>query len=133
MLRALDGSVVSFAVSSNTRVKLNGGRVSLDEIRPGLVAAVVHNGAAPASVVRAFGKPALITDRGIVTALTKSAITLRTPAGATITVPTRRRHALPPLRPTRQAGLRRPGARVAVKRENDGPAKLVNVLQRAGA
>ena len=45
VLRALDGSVVSFAVSSATRVKLNGVQVSLADIQPGFVASVVHGAA----------------------------------------------------------------------------------------
>ena len=132
MLRALDGSVVSFAVSSATRVKLNGVQVSLADIQPGFVASVVHRGRAPATVIRAFGKPATVTDRGVVTALDKTAITLRTAAGATISVPldagTRFRLGEPGKR-----AFARPGALVAVQHAADGAARIVNVLKRAGA
>jgi hypothetical protein len=133
VLRALDGSVVSFAVSPKTRVKLNGVRVSLVDIKPGFVATVVHNGSAPAVLIRAFGKPAVVTDRGVVTALTKSAITLRTVAGAVVTV------SLDPNTRFRFLGLpakrsrARPGAFVAVKHAVNAPATVVNVLKRAGA
>lgn len=133
VLRALDGSVVSFGVSPTTRVKLNGARVSLSDIRPGLVATVTHDGGAPAVLIRAFGKPASVTDRGVVTALTKSAITLQTAGGATVTVSldssTRfRRLGLPARR-----ALARPGALVAVTHALDAPAKVVNILKRARA
>ena len=133
VLRALDGSVVSFAISPTTRVKLNGVRVSLAEIKPGFVAAVVHNGNTPALVIRAFGKPVSVTDRGIVTSLTKTAITVQTAAGATITV------ALDPSTQFRRLGLpakrllARAGALVAVTHAGDAPARVVNVLKRARA
>jgi hypothetical protein len=133
VLAALDGSVVTFAVSPKTRVKLNGVRVSLADIRPGFVATVTHNGTKPAVLIRAFGKPARVTERGVVTALTKSAITLRAVGGAIVSVSldtsTRFRFlGLPAKR-----FLARPGARVAVTHTVDGPAKVVNVLKRAGA
>jgi hypothetical protein len=133
VLRALDGSVVSFAVSSATRVKLNGVQVSLADIQPGFVASVVHRGRAPATVIRAFGKPATVTDRGVVTALDKTAITLRTAGGATISTPldagTRFRLGGAP----GKRAFARPGALVAVQHAADGPARIVNVLKRAGA
>ena len=133
VLRALDGSVQSFAVSLVTRVKLNGARVSLADIKPGFVAAVVHDGTDPAVVIRAFGRQVVVTERGVVTALTRSAITLRLVGGATITVSldssTRfRRLGLPTKR-----FLARPGALVAVTHAVDAPARVVNVLKRAGA
>ncbi len=133
VLRSLDGSVVSFAVSPRTRVKVNGVRASLRDIGPGFVARVVHDGAAPAMLVQAFGAATTATDRGIVTALTKSAVTLRTTGGASVTVQldgsTRYRFlGLPGRR-----FFARPGAVVAVTHAADGPATVVNVLKRAGA
>jgi hypothetical protein len=133
VLRALDGNVASLTVSPTTRVRLNGVRVPLSEIRPGFVAAVTHDGTAPALLIRAFGKRASVTDRGVVTALTRSGITLQTAGGATVTVSldtsTRFRfHGLPGGR-----FLARPGALVAVRHPVDGPAKVVNVLKRARA
>jgi hypothetical protein len=133
VLRALDGSIVSYAISATTRVKLNGVRVTLADIKPGFVATVTHNGSAPAVVIRAFGKPANVTDRGVVTSLTKFAITLQTAGGATITV------SLDPSTRFRRLGLAvkrllaRPGAVVAVTHAGDAPARIVNVLKRAGA
>jgi hypothetical protein len=133
VLRALDGSVVSFAVSPSTRVKLNGVRVALADIQPGFVAGVVHDGAAPAVLIRAFGKPAKVTDRGAVTALTRSSITLQTADGVTVTI------ALDPSTQFRRLGLpakrflARPGALVGVTHAVDGPAKVVNIVKRARA
>jgi hypothetical protein len=133
VLRSLDGSVASFAVSTRTRVKVNGVRASLHDIAPGFVARVVHDGGAPAVLVQAFGATTTLTDRGVVTALTKSAVTLRTPGGGTMTVPldgsTRFRFLGVPGRRL----LARPGAVVSVTRAADGPATVVNVLKRAGA
>jgi len=77
-LRALDGNVASFAVSDATRVRINGQPGQLTEIRPGYVATVIHNGDRPAVVIRAFGRPALITSRGIVSSLTRTSISVDT-------------------------------------------------------
>jgi hypothetical protein len=132
-LRALDGNVSSFAVSAATHVRLNGQPSSLANLLPGYVASVAHNGAAAAVWIRAFGKPPVLSERGIVTALTRTAITLRTDGGASVTVP------LDPSTRFRFRGvpaarfLARPGAIVAVKHTADGPAKVVNVLRRARA
>ena len=46
-LRALDGTVASFAVSGTTRVRINGQPGQLTDIRPGYVATVTHNGDRP--------------------------------------------------------------------------------------
>ena len=133
VLRSLDGSIVSFAVSSRTRVKVNGVRAALRDIGPGFVARVVHNGGAPAVLVQAFAAVTSATDRGVVTTLTKSAVTLRVAGGATVTVQldgsTRFRFlGLPGKR-----FLARPGAVVSVTHAVDGPATVVNVLKRSGA
>ena len=131
-LRALDGSVASFAVAATTRVKVNGLPAKLADIRPGYVATVIHDGDRPALVIRAFGTPAIIASRGAVTALTRSAITLDTDAGS-ITIP------LEPgtvFRFRGGPGFRwqaKPGAVVVVKHRDGGPAKAVNVLKRARA
>ena len=66
-LRALDGTVASFAVSAATRVRVNGLPGRLTDIRPGYVATVTHNGDTAGVSIRAFGKPAAVTSRGIVT------------------------------------------------------------------
>ena len=131
-LRALDGSIASFAVSPATRVKVNGLPARLTDIGLGYVATVAHDGDRPAVSIRAFGKTAAVTSRGIVTSLTRGAITLDTDAGP-ITIP------LDPGTAFRFRGgpgfrwQARPGALVVVKNREGSPARLVNVLKRARA
>ena len=129
-LRALDGTVVSFAVAARTRIRVNGVPARLSDIRPGYVATVTHNGSRPAVVIRAFGKAPLLTSRGIVTSLTRGAITLDTGVGTdTITLGPGtifRFRGAPVAR--RQA---RPGATVVVRYRDGAPAKSVNVVKRA--
>ena len=133
VLRALDGSIVSFSVSPGTRVRLNGARGSLGDIAPGFVASVFHDRKARAVLIEAFGTPATVTDRGVVTALTPAAITLRTPGGGALSVTidrnTRFRFQGQPAR----RFVARPGALVTVTHATDAPALVVNVLKRAGA
>ena len=133
VLRALDGSVVSFTVSPATRVKLNGVRASLANVRPGSVASVVHDGSAPAVVIRAFGRPVTVTERGVVIALTRTAITLRAGGGATVTVSLDTNTRFRFLGSAARRFLARPGAIVAVTHPVDGPATVVNVLERTRA
>ena len=131
-LRALDGSVTSFAVSAATRVRINGQPGVLTDIRPGYVATVTHNGDRPAVLIRAFGKPALISSRGIVSSLTRTSITIGGDAGP-VTIPLDRRTEF---RFRGGPGFRwqaRPGALVVVKYREGGPAKSVNILKRARA
>jgi len=131
-LRALDGSVASFAVSPSTRVRVNGLPAQLTDIRPGYVATVTHDGDRPAALIRAFGRPALIARRGIVSSLTRTSITVGTDAGP-VTIPLDRGTAF---RFRGSPGFRwqaRPGALVVVKYRDGGPAKSVNVLKRARA
>ena len=133
VLTALDGSVLSFSVTPNTRVRVNGARASLADIRPGFVASVVHDRRARALLIEAFGTRVTVTDRGLVTALTPAAITLRTPDGGALTFVldnyTRFRFQGLPAR----RFVARPGALVAVTHATDAPALVVNVLKRAGA
>ncbi len=131
-LRALDGSVASFAVSKATRVKVNGLLSRLQDIRPGYVATVTHNGDRPAVLIRAFGKPALITSRGTVGLLTRSSITIGSDAGP-VTIPLDRRTVFRFRGGPGSRWQARPGALVVVKHRDGGPAKTVNVLKRARA
>jgi len=133
VLRALDGSIVSFSISPDTRVRLNGRRTSLGNIAPGFVASVFHDRRARAVLIEAFGTPATVTDRGVVTSLARAAITLRTPDGVALTVTLDRNtrfrfQGLPAKR-----FVARPGALVTVTHATDAPALVVNVLKRAGA
>lgn len=130
VLRTLDGSMLTLAVGPSTRVRLNGGPAQLTDVQPGFVAAVVHNGARAAVVVRAFGRVALVTDRGRVTSLTASSIAVRTASGAILSISldatTRfRRLGLPVSR-----AAARPGALVAVVHPPNGVARVVRVLRR---
>jgi hypothetical protein len=133
VLRALDGGVVSFSVLPGTVVRLNGSRATIADVRPGFVARVVHDARAHALRIEAFGAPAATTDRGLVTAISKSSITLRLAGGGGVTLAldanTRfRLHGVPSRRQ-----LARPGAQVTVTHAADAPATVVNVLKRAGA
>lgn len=131
-LRALDGTVNSFAVSTATRVRINGRPGALMDIRPGYVATVRHNGDRPAVLVRAFGKRALIATRGIVSSLTRNSITVGTDAGPVTIALDRRTVFTFRGGPGGRAQARR-GALVVVKAPDGGAAKSVNVLKRARA
>jgi hypothetical protein len=133
-LRSLDGTVASFPVSAATRVKLNGARAALTDIQPGFVAAVVHDGAAPATVIRAFGRPGgVVTDRGTVTLLTRTSIAISTAGATIVTIPLDATTRFQFLGLPGRRFLARPGAVVAVRHADGGPARVVNVLKRAGA
>ena len=131
-LRALDGNVASFAVSEATRVRINGQPGRLTDIRPGYVATVTHNGDRPAVLIRAFGKPPLITSRGIVSSLTRTSITIGGDAGP-VTIPLDRATVFKFRGGPGFRSQARPGALVVVKYRDGGPAKSVNVLKRARA
>lgn len=133
VLTALDGSVLPFSVSPDTRVRLNGRRASIGDIRPGFVASVAHDRRARAVLIDAFGSPATVIDRGMVTALTPASITLRTPGGDTLTFSLDRSTRFRFLGLPAKRWLVRPGALVAVTHATDAPALVVNVLKRAGA
>ena len=85
-------------------------------------------------MIKAFGTSgsATITDRGLVTAVSKTAITLTADDGIrTIALDGNTRFRRLGLPVGRQAA--RPGALVAVTHAPDAPAQVVNVLKRAGA
>jgi hypothetical protein len=127
-LRALDGSVVALTIGPRTRIRLNGSPAGIARIRPGFVAEVLHRGARPAVVVRAFGTVPVVVDRGIVTALTPTSITVQTDE-AVVTVPlSRTTRFLRRGRPVTSLAAG-PGARVAVRYPEGEPARLVRVLR----
>jgi len=131
-LRALDGSVASFAVSEATRVRVNGLPARLADIQPGYVATVTHNGGRPAVLIRAFGRPVMLTSRGIVSSLTRASITIGGDAGP-VTIPLDRGTVF---KFRGGPGFRwqaRPGALVVVRNREGSPARSVNVLKRARA
>src|SRR5919198_1355960 len=84
VLRELDGSLVTITVGPTTRVRVNGLASSIDVVRPGFVATAVHDGNAPATVIRAFGRLATTTDRGIVVSVAARRLTLRTGDGRSL-------------------------------------------------
>jgi len=81
VLRELDGSLVGIAVGPATRVRVNGLASSIDIVRPGFVATAVHDGDAPAAVIRAFGRVPVTSERGIVVAVAARRLTFRTASG----------------------------------------------------
>ena len=85
VLRELDGTLVSVAVTPGTRVFVNGRRAALADLQPGFVAAVTHNGPAPATAVRAFGRVQTTVDHGVVVSREGRILTIRTDAGAALT------------------------------------------------
>ncbi len=131
VLRTLDGSVVTFDLTVGTDVRINGGPGSASDIAPGSVAEVVVDRKGRVLVIRVLAPP-VVTDRGVVTAVTKASVTISTSAG-------NRTFALD--RSTRfrvnggtaRRGAVRPGASVTVTHAIDGPAQVVNVLKRPGA
>lgn len=131
-LRALDGTVVSFMVSPSTRVILNGRNAPLERIRPGYVAIVSHRGDRIAVLIRAFGKPVVVTRRGVVASLNRRAITVGSDAGP-VTIPLNRRTVFRFRGRPGRPGFARPGALVVVKYAEGSPARIVNVLKRPKA
>jgi hypothetical protein len=85
VLRELDGRVVGISVAARTRVLVNGSPATLSDIRPGFVASVVHDGSAPARLIRAFGRIQPTIDRGVVVSLAARVLTIRTPSGTELT------------------------------------------------
>jgi hypothetical protein len=135
VLRTLDGSSLSFQVVPRTRVRVNGRSAAITDIGPGFVAEVTADGRGKALVVRAFGtstSTATVNDRGVVTAVSRIAITFTTDAGTrTVALDRNTRFRVAGL----PAGLRavRPGVIVVVTHAPDAPALVVNVVKRAGA
>jgi hypothetical protein len=134
VLRTLDGGSMSFQVVPRTRVKLNGRPATITDIGPGSVAEVTADGRGRAVVIRAFGTAgtATITDRGLVTVVSRTALMLTTDSGTrTIALDGNTRFRVAGIPGGRQAV--RPGALVAVTHAPDSPALVVNVLKRPGA
>jgi hypothetical protein len=134
VLRTLDGGSLSFQVVPRSRVRLNGRPASIAEIAAGFVAEVSADRKGHALVIRAFGTSGVVatTDRGVVTAVSKSALTVTTDSGTrTIALDGNTRFRVIGLPAGRQAV--RPGALVTVTHAPEAPAQVVNVLKRAGA
>jgi hypothetical protein len=130
VVTALDGSTVTFEASPRLVVRIDGHAASLGEITPGLVADIAVDVKGRAVLVKAFG--ASITERGVVTAVAKTALTIATSAGPKTLALDRNTRFKVQGAPGRRAAVRI-GAAVAVTHLSDGPAQVVNVLKRAGA
>jgi hypothetical protein len=130
VLRELDGSSVTLTVNGTTRVLLNGSPAQLTDIRPGFVAAVAHNGARPARVIRAFGRVATNVDRGVIASVSARQFVLRRADGSLLTL-----RITPSTRvrlngfPATPAAIR-PGRLARVTYAPDGKAKLVQLAGR---
>ncbi len=85
VLRQLDGGTVVLAVGPATGVRVNGLPATLADVLPGFVAAVAHDGDAPALSVRAFGRIVRAVHRGIVVSASRRTLVLRADSGETLT------------------------------------------------
>ena len=132
VVTALDGSTITFDASPRLVVRLYGCPASLGEITPGLVADVAVDPKGRAVLIRAFGAQASTTERGIVTTVTKTSLTISTAAGPRTIALDRNTHFKVQGGAGKRAALR-VGVPVAVTHAPDGPAQVVNVLKRAGA
>jgi len=130
VVRALDGSVVTFDLSPRLVVRLNAGPASIAAITPGVVADISLDAKGRAAMIRAF-QPT-ITERGVITAVSKTSLTFAGPAGIRTVVLDANTRFKVVGGPSRRAAVK-VGAAVAVTRVPDGPAQIVNVLKRAGA
>jgi hypothetical protein len=131
VLRALDGSTVTFDLSPRLVVRMNGGPASLADVTPGVVADVGVDPRGRAVLIKVFGQPS-VTEKGVVTAVSKTSLTIATPGGPRTIVLDRNTRFKVQGGPGKRLALR-VGAPVAVTHAPDGPAQVVNVLKRAGA
>ena len=130
VVTALDGSTITFEASPRLVVRIDGRAAVLGEITPGLVADIAVDEKGRAVLVKAFG--ASVTERGVVTAVSKTALTIVTPTGPkTIAVDRNTRFKMQ--NGSGGRGAVRVGAAVAITHLSDGPAQVVNVLKRAKA
>ncbi len=129
VLRGLDGSSLTFPLGPRTEIRLNGSPATIASLRPGLVAAVTHNGNRPARIVRAFGTVKIV-ERGIVEAISNVEIVVRRDDGTLVGI------ALGPATTWRKFGqpAKRAAARIGryvrVTYEPGSPAKVVAVIRR---
>ena len=132
VLRALDGSTVSFRLLPSTRARVNGAKASVSDITPGAVAEVTTDRKGRAMLIRAFSsqpsQPSTVTESGVVTQVTRSSLSYTAADGSAHTV------TLDATTRVRQGGSSkrnalRPGAAVQVTRTGD-TATAVDVLKR---
>jgi len=132
VVRALDGSTVTFDLSPRLVVRLNGGPAALGDITPGVVADVAVDAKGRAVMIRAFGAQTTVTEKGLVTAVSKTSITIATAGGPRTVSLDRNTRFKVQGGPGKRLAVR-VGVSVAVTHAPDGPALVVNVLKRAGA
>jgi hypothetical protein len=132
VVRALDGSVVTFDLSPKLVVRVNGGPASIVDVTPGVVADVGVDPKGRAALIRVFGAQAPVTEKGIVTAVSKTSLMIATPGGPRTIALDRNTRFKVQGGPGKRFGVR-VGVVVAVTHAPDGPAQVVNVVKRAGA
>jgi hypothetical protein len=136
VLKTLDGTAITFGLLPGTQVRLNGAPATTADILPGFVADVVADRKGRAIVIRAYGGggAAATIDRGTITAVTKTSLTITLERGGpalTFTIDRNTRVKLPGA--LARKGLLRPGALVSVTHASDGTALVITILKRAGA
>jgi hypothetical protein len=132
VVRALDGTIVTFDLSPRLVVRSNGGPASLTDVSPGVVADIAVDGKGRAVMIRVFPVPSSVTDRGVVLAVSKTSLTVSTAGGPRTVALDRNTRFKVQGGPGKRAAVR-VGVLVAVSHAPDGPAQVVNVLKRAGA
>jgi|GEM_PF-1980866 hypothetical protein len=131
VLRGLDGVELAVPVGPRTRVRLNGLRATLADIRPGFVAETVRVGTGPALRVRAFGHVPRAVEQGRVVRVGRALLVLRLAGSGRVRIPLTDRTLV--RREGRLVALRalRRGTRVVVVRAADGSARVVRVAGTA--
>lgn len=128
VLRALDGARVTVLLGPDTRLRLNGRRVGVEAIQPGLVAEAVTADGGPARVLRAFGRVTRPRVRGRVVRVASHSLIVRG-GGARIRIPvTHRTTAWRGQARIRVRSLRR-GMRVDVRLAANGTALTILVVR----
>jgi len=129
VLRALDGTEVTVPLGPDTRYRLNGRAATIDEIRPGFVAEAVTAGSGPAIIVRAFGRPERVVERGLLVRIVARRLVLRRGPGDTIRIAIDDRTAV--WRGDRRVRPRalRPGMRLEVTVAANGSARVIVILR----
>ena len=131
VLRGLDGVDLAVPVGPRTRVRLNGLRATLADIRPGFVAETVRVGTGPALRVRAFGHVPRAVEQGRVVRVGRALLVLRLAGSGRVRILLTDRTLV--RREGRLVALRalRRGTRVVVVRAADGSARVVRVAGTA--
>jgi hypothetical protein len=133
VLVELDGSAVTVPLDANTRVRLNGRPAAVTDLRAGFVALAVRPANGAARVVRAFGRVRVVVERGTISAVDGSSVTLALFAGGQVQVP---------LSASTQVVWRglpasvsdlRPGMGAAVRHPEGGAALEIRARGRGGA